>query len=98
MGCGKRKKSWRYAPATQIVIPLSYATLHPELEALLVLTGVVIPPDRPQPKKPDEDDELLESDEDEPRSSMAKSNVRAPKNIRGPARDDDDDSDFDLWK
>lgn len=70
--------------------------MHPELEALLVLTGVVIPPDRPQPKKPDEDDELLESDEDESRSSMAKSNVRAPKNIRGPARDDDDDSDFDL--
>lgn len=62
--------------------------------------GAVTPSDLPRSsQKVDEDDDDIDlSDEGElSRSSVAKTNARAPKNIRGPARKDDDSgSDFDL--
>jgi len=73
-----------------------------ELEALLILTGAVIPPDRPTPsgrrdhdQDEDDSDELLVG-----MNSGTATNGRAPKkNIRGSStarKDDDDDSDFDM--
>ena len=72
-----------------------------ELEAYLLLTGALIPSERPPPTRQhnlDDDDDDLSDDEAFPRSSAAKVNGHAEKNIRGPARreEDDDDSDFDL--
>ncbi|KAI5116564.1 hypothetical protein M0805_001549 [Coniferiporia weirii] len=68
-----------------------------ELEAYLILTGAVIPSERPQRTRNEQDDEDDLSDDDTfSRSAAAKTNGRAPKNVRGPVRDDEDDSDFDL--
>ncbi|KAL5511973.1 PLP2 [Sanghuangporus vaninii] len=71
-----------------------------ELEALLVSCGAVIPSDLPRPSQnvaENDEDNDLSDDGEFSRSSVAKTNMRAPRNIRDSGRkNDDSDSDFDL--
>jgi len=79
-----------------------------DLEAMLLLTGVVDPSDAVVARTQDKDEEDNLSDEDEEdwdeepafngrAAATGTVNARAPKNIRGPARKgDDSDSDFEF--
>ena len=62
-----------------------------ELEALLILTGAVIPTDKPIPNRNRDRDED-EVDED----YGARRAKPAPRNVRGKTTVEDDDSDFDM--
>ncbi|KAH8114248.1 thioredoxin-like protein [Phellopilus nigrolimitatus] len=70
-----------------------------ELEALLVLTGAVVPTERPTPSRQaqeeNEENDLSDDDDGFSRSATAKVNGQVPKNIRG-RTSDDEDSDFDI--
>ncbi|CAL1703395.1 unnamed protein product [Somion occarium] len=71
-----------------------------ELEAILVLAGAIIPERRPREKRRDSDeDESEEESDEEPssrmRSASTRTNVRAPRNVRG-RKEEDSDSDFDI--
>jgi len=71
-----------------------------ELEALLILTGAIHPPDRlpPAEKSRNAQEEEEDFSDDDPssriRSSVASTNGRPAKNVRASVQDDD--SDFDL--
>ncbi|KAF8894756.1 thioredoxin-like protein [Infundibulicybe gibba] len=75
-----------------------------ELEALLIVTGAVDPPERRPPgdRHSDSEDESEEEDIDASsrmRSAATSTNGRAKRNVRGPQRkveDSDSDFDFDL--
>ena len=65
-----------------------------ELEALLILTGAIIPSDGPLPSNErDRDDD--EDEADDTRTRRAGLSSGAQRNIRNAAVDDDD-SDFDI--
>ncbi|TDL27659.1 thioredoxin-like protein [Rickenella mellea] len=69
-----------------------------ELEALFILSGAIIPSDGDwkNGNRDRKNDEEHDSSDDESFKRSA-ANGRAPKNIRGPSRNkDDEDSDFDL--
>ncbi|KAF8123753.1 thioredoxin-like protein [Boletus edulis] len=69
-----------------------------ELEAILMLCGVIDPPEHPvQSERIDSSDE---EEDDDPSSRMqsatTRTNAQAAKNIRGPSKKDDSDSEFEF--
>ena len=84
-----------------VILWQGISTVQPELEALLVLAGAIIPADyirtnKPSRQEAESNDDFSDDDAFE-KAAMAKTNGRAPKNVRGPAQKDaDDDSDFDM--
>ncbi|KAF8558498.1 GTPase inhibitor [Imleria badia] len=74
-----------------------------ELEAILMLCGAIDPPEHPvrsdRTDSSDEDDDD-DDDDDDPsshmRSAATRTNAQAAKNIRGPPRKDDSDSEFEF--
>ncbi|KAJ7504517.1 thioredoxin-like protein [Mycena galericulata] len=70
-----------------------------ELEILLIVTGAIIPPEHLPEKKRNDSDEGSDDEDDGPpsRSAETTTNGRGKRNIRGPAKkEDDSDSDFDF--
>ncbi|KAG1743189.1 thioredoxin-like protein [Suillus paluster] len=72
-----------------------------ELEALLILFGVLEPPLRgPLGEQRAHDGDDSEQEDDDPysrmRSAATSTNARAPKNIRGQTKKDDSDSEFEF--
>ncbi|KAG9318228.1 thioredoxin-like protein [Chiua virens] len=73
-----------------------------ELEAILMLSGVIDPPEHPFQRGERARDQTGDSDEedDDPssrmRSAATRTNARAPKNIRGQPKKDDSDSEFEF--
>ena len=67
---------------------------------VLILDGAIVPQRMPPPKKGEDDDsEDEEVDRDRSsrmKSSVASTNSKTPKNIRGKNDDDDSDFEFDL--
>lgn len=68
-----------------------------------MLCGVIDPPERPfqsGESGQDRSDSSDEEDDDDPSSRMpsaaTRTNAQAPKNIRGPPRKDDSDSEFEF--
>ncbi|OBZ75108.1 Phosducin-like protein 3 [Grifola frondosa] len=73
-----------------------------ELEAVLILSGAIVPQQRNPPKKgrdSDSEETSDQDDDDDPssrmRSANTRTNVKSAKNIRS-KKDDDSDSDFDF--
>lgn len=82
---------------------LNQRFLQSELEVLLIACGAIDKPDRLRPGKArnqDNDESDDNSDDDDPssrmRSAATSTNSRSAKNIRGPTKKDDDDSDFEF--
>ena len=71
-----------------------------ELEAVLILAGAIIPQMPPPRKRRDADDDSDDEPDDDRssrmRSSVASTNAKTPKNIRGKQDEDDSDFEFDL--
>lgn len=67
-----------------------------------MLCGVIDPPERPFKSGESSQDQSDSSDEEEDdpssrmRSAATRTNAQAPKNIRGPPRKDDSDSEFEF--
>ena len=70
----------------------------PELEAVLILGGAIIP----QPKPPKDEEDENSSDEDDlddsppERGASTMTNAKGPKNVRQSKEDDDSDFEFDI--
>lgn len=71
-----------------------------ELEAMLIMTGAVDPPDRPLTgdRRGDDDDSEGEDDDisSRMRSKVTRTNARTAKNIRSSKDDSDSDFEFDM--
>jgi hypothetical protein len=82
-------------------IPANFLFRFKELEAVLIMTGAVHPPEGPRPQnRRTNDDDDSEEDEDDPssrmRSAATSTNGRPKKNIRDRNKGNDSDSDFDF--
>jgi len=71
-----------------------------ELEAMLIMSGAIDPPERPPPgSRRDNDDESEDEDDDvssRMRSKVTRTNARTDKNIRSSRNDSDSDFEFDI--
>ncbi|KAF9452310.1 thioredoxin-like protein [Macrolepiota fuliginosa MF-IS2] len=71
-----------------------------ELEAMLIMSGTIDPPERPPPgSRRDSDGESGDEDDDASsrmRSKVTRTNARTDKNIRSSGNDSDSDFEFDI--
>ena len=96
-----RKDAWRVSDAFEkYLIIENFNIRDADLEAVLILSGAIIPPQRQPPSERLTDDHEGDEDmsDDESVSQMRSTSTNGPRrrNIRGNANTQEDDEDFDF--